>query len=296
MKYVCLLLLFAAPAWGQKVTLPPEVKVQPGRLAAVTVEWEGDDLKYVTPPELDVFREFDPDVKKVRLRLIGYAAGKYTIVAVAAKSDPLVANKARLSEFATCIVVVGTPAPPVPPDPPVKVSVPNLVGHDWATAMTAVTLLNLRLAQLEDTSGTVKSQQPPAGTSVSAGSTIVVTMSTTPPVDPAPIPLPGLRVMIVEESKERDRLLPGQQAAILGKQVRDYLNAKCVKEGMQPAYWIIDKDVPVDGLEKHWRDVFARPRKSLPWLIVSNGKTGYEGELPKNLDETMAILKKHGGE
>lgn len=100
----------AHPATGQTVKLPSEVKVAPGRLAAVAVDWDGDDVRWDVPPELDCFREYDPDPRKVKLRLIGYTPGRFRLLAVAAKGG-------KLSEFSTCAVVVeGTP--PVPPTPP----------------------------------------------------------------------------------------------------------------------------------------------------------------------------------
>lgn len=104
------LLLFASTAFGQTVKLPPEVKVPVGRLATVTVEYDGDAVKWDVPPELDCFREYDEDAKKVRLRLIGYAPGTYRLLAVAAKGG-------KLSDFAVCNIVVGDPKPPTPPDP-----------------------------------------------------------------------------------------------------------------------------------------------------------------------------------
>ena len=107
----CAGVAFAQPPPGPSVTLPAEVKVAPGRLAAIAITFVGDDLKWDVPPDLDVFREYDPDPAKIRLRLIGYAPGKYRLLAVACKTG-------KLSEFAACVIVVGNPLPPVPPNPP----------------------------------------------------------------------------------------------------------------------------------------------------------------------------------
>lgn len=128
-----------------------------------------------------------------------------------------------------------------------------------------------------------------------------------PPVDPdvkpeppkpnvAPIPGDGLRVLIVYESMTN--LPPAQAAAIYGQEMRDYLNAKCPKgpDGRTPEYRIYDKDTPVDNESATWKGAMSRKRDSIPWLIVSNGKTGFEGPLPANLADTMKIIKQHGGE
>ena len=104
-----LALLLATPAPGQSVKLPPEIKVKAGRLAAITVEWSGDDVAWTAAPQLDVFREYDPDPKIVRLRVIGYENGTFPLTAVVCKDK-------KLSPFALCNVVVGE-APPVPPGP-----------------------------------------------------------------------------------------------------------------------------------------------------------------------------------
>ncbi len=118
MRYIFSILIFllASAASAQSVKLPAEIKVQPGRLASVLIEYDGDDVRWTTPPELDVFREYDPDAKKIRLRLIGYTAGKSYLHAVAAKGG-------KLSDFATCLIIVGEPPdpgpkPPVPPEGP----------------------------------------------------------------------------------------------------------------------------------------------------------------------------------
>jgi hypothetical protein len=116
---------------------------------------------------------------------------------------------------------------------------------------------------------------------------------------PAPIPDAGLRVFIFEETADRDKLQPGQREALLADgpgSVRDYARTHCVKIGNQPEFRLIDKDQDLT------RDTVAvqlagkLPRTSLPWLIVSNGKSGQSIPLPATAAETLAILKKFGGE
>lgn len=118
MKRFAFLLCFLLPALVYAVDppkLPTEVKVAPGRLAAINIEWDGDSVQWTQPAELDVFREYTPDPKVVRLRVIGYKAGRYEFFAVTAKAEDGVA---KLSEFAKCVVVVGSPPDPGPdPDP-----------------------------------------------------------------------------------------------------------------------------------------------------------------------------------
>jgi hypothetical protein len=87
-----------------------------------------------------------------------------------------------------------------------------------------------------------------------------------------------------------------QQGAIYGKDVRDYLRAVCPKgeDGVTAEWRMWPVDVDASGESKLWRDALARPRKSLPWIVVSNGKTGFEGPLPGNAAEMLALLKKYG--
>ena len=119
-----------------------------------------------------------------------------------------------------------------------------------------------------------------------------------PPTPSAPIAGDGLRMLIVYDSAHADKLTTGQQAAVYGKSTRDYLNAKTPlgADGKTHEWRIWDKDVAVDAEEKVWQDAMKRPHASLPWLIVSNGKGGYEGPLPSGIEETMTILKKYGGD
>lgn len=118
-----------------------------------------------------------------------------------------------------------------------------------------------------------------------------------PTPGPAPIPTAGFRFMIVEETSERSKL-PADQREIIGSTVlRLALAAACAKgpDGKTPEWRIFDKDAPMAAESKLWQDAMARPRKSLPWLIVSNGTSGFEGPLPANMTETMAIIEKYKG-
>ena len=113
------------------------------------------------------------------------------------------------------------------------------------------------------------------------------------PVDPAPIPVAGFRVLLVEESADRGKLTPGQFRVMFGKKMRDWLDANCAKEGQQPAYRIYDKDAKTAGDLKHWQDAMLRARTQVPWIVISNGVTGFEGPLPATEDETLALLQKY---
>lgn len=118
------------------------------------------------------------------------------------------------------------------------------------------------------------------------------------PTPDAPIPVAGFRVLVVYETGEVAKL-PKEQAAVLyAKQVRDYLNSKCVTgaDSKTREWRIWDKDVDASGEAKHWQAALARNRKGVPWIIISDGKTGFEGPLPASVDEMLRLLKKYGGE
>lgn len=116
-----------------------------------------------------------------------------------------------------------------------------------------------------------------------------------PPQPPAPIPVTGFRVLIIEESAERAKLPVAQLKILFDKGVRDYLNSKCVKGADQKtAEWRIwDKDADASGEAKHWQDALKRPRQSVPWVIISDGKTGYEGPLPATVEAALELFKRY---
>lgn len=119
--------------------------------------------------------------------------------------------------------------------------------------------------------------------------------SPVPTPDTAPIPVAGFRVLIIEEEKDRIKLPPAQVAVLLSGRVQEYLDSKCVlgPDNKTREWRIFDKDIAARGL---WLDAMKRPRQSLPWIIISDGKTGYEGPLPQNVEATLQLLKKYGGE
>lgn len=113
----------------------------------------------------------------------------------------------------------------------------------------------------------------------------------------APIQEPGFRVLMVYESADLSQLSESQKSVLYSAKIREYLNAHCSQgaDGKTPDYRIIDQDTDVSGDSGWWQEAMKRERKSLPWLVISNGKTGFEGPLPKSVDEALVVLKKYGG-
>jgi hypothetical protein len=142
------------------------------------------------------------------------------------------------------------------------------------------------------------------------------------PVDPptpstAPIPDAGFRVLMVYQDKDKTKMSASQRLVLSGAEVRDYLASHCVVgPDMQTKEYRI-WDVDVKGIENEsqlWQKAWARPhptvalvpdpanpaaKREVPtiWLLISNGKEGWEGPvLPTTpLTEVMATLKKYGG-
>ena len=118
------------------------------------------------------------------------------------------------------------------------------------------------------------------------------------PDNPAPIPDTGFRVMILEDKLQLSTLPEDQLAIRTSAEVRAYLNSHCVAEASGvKAFRIWDVNTVADADLKVWQDTLNKykQRRPLPWLIVSDGKTGFEGPLPKTITETMTLLKKYGG-
>lgn len=109
-----------------------------------------------------------------------------------------------------------------------------------------------------------------------------------PNVDPKPEP-PGpagkLMVLIVEETDARGTLPAGQIPIFGAKEIREF--AKTAGE-----LRILDKDQDISGAEAWIQTAFKEPRQSLPWIVLSNGRTGYSGPLPASVADTMTLLRR----
>jgi hypothetical protein len=122
----------------------------------------------------------------------------------------------------------------------------------------------------------------------------------TPPVPPvpdppAPIPVAGLHVLIVYESAELPKMPAAQQAIIFSQTVRDSLNIRCAvgPDGKTRQWRMWDKDTKGADDSPLWAAAMARPRQSVPWVIVSNGKAGFEGPLPATAAEFLELVNKY---
>lgn len=110
----------------------------------------------------------------------------------------------------------------------------------------------------------------------------------------------GLRCLIVYDPVD---ILPASQHSIIyGSQVRSYLNSKCPEgtaknpDGSLLREWrFYPADVNTNAESPVWHNAMARKRDKLPWILVGNGKTGFEGPLPNTVEETLELLKKYGG-
>lgn len=113
----------------------------------------------------------------------------------------------------------------------------------------------------------------------------------------APIPLLGLRVLILYEAPGLHKLPKGQYAALFSRTLQQYLDTVCTADAQTPsrkAWWVLDvADSRNANLAKPWQDALKRERKSLPWLIVSDGVTGHEGPLPADEDAIKKRIAKY---
>lgn len=106
------------------------------------------------------------------------------------------------------------------------------------------------------------------------------------PDDKAPFPADGLHVLIVYESAKVGDLTADQRAIILGTDVRGALDSAVPKR-----YRIYDQDADLQYVAPVWKDAMAVPRTSLPWVAISNGRTGYTGPLDMTAAEFRTMLE-----
>lgn len=112
-----------------------------------------------------------------------------------------------------------------------------------------------------------------------------------PPVviDDAPFPSSGLTVVIVEETESRMRgeLSPGHFAALTSIKVREWAKDNGVH------LRVLDQHTPLPGMTEAEKAAFELKADSLPWIHISNGKTGFTGPLPDGVDATIELMGKY---
>lgn len=116
-----------------------------------------------------------------------------------------------------------------------------------------------------------------------------------PPIPPTPIPVGEFRALIVYET---GAALPAKQQAILfDKRVRDYLNAKTPlgPDGKTREWRIYDQHVDASAESPVWKELMAKPRASVPWIVITGKESMHEGPLPGTVEAALELLKKFGG-
>lgn len=112
-----------------------------------------------------------------------------------------------------------------------------------------------------------------------------------PPVTPSPFIGEGIRVLVVYELDDVSSYSPEQMKALYSKRLRTWAIENCAKDASgAPEMRIFDQHTA--GQPEQWQKLLAKPRQAMPWLIVGNGKKGYEGPMPATEAETIALLEK----
>jgi hypothetical protein len=108
----------------------------------------------------------------------------------------------------------------------------------------------------------------------------------------SPIKADGLHVLIVYDAKA---VLTAEQSAVIYSEfTRKLLAEKCVTDakGLK-AFRILPSNVNFGDELTVWQDAFKRERKVTPWLVMGNGKEGYEGPLPANVGDFEKLVNKY---
>jgi hypothetical protein len=113
-------------------------------------------------------------------------------------------------------------------------------------------------------------------------------------------PGPGgpVKVLIIEEAKDRTKLPQAQQLILDGLPMRSYLNKVCATDlgmGYEKAWTIQDKDTDLSALGAFWEGARNRPRAALPWIVIADqaGTVLYEGALPADVPAAQALVGKY---
>jgi len=118
------------------------------------------------------------------------------------------------------------------------------------------------------------------------------------PVDPIVPPTPTvgkLKLMILEDPSQRASLPASQVAVLTGQTLREYAKSHCTATDGAADFRMLSVRQDVSNQAAWIKAAFAEPRASLPFLVVSNGTSGFAGPLPATVAETMTLLQRYGG-
>ena len=104
--------------------------------------------------------------------------------------------------------------------------------------------------------------------------------------DPAPFKADHLTVLVIEDSGRR-RDLPASQVNIF---TSSKLRKLITDNGGECRFWSITEDGEFDSAV--FREAAKVPRESVPWIVIANGKRGFSGPLPPNVDGVIALVEK----
>lgn len=114
---------------------------------------------------------------------------------------------------------------------------------------------------------------------------------TLPEANTAPIPDPGLRVLVTFPEATRDALPAGQRALIQSPTLRAYLDQHCVKDdaGVPEArIWKDDTDPKNESVV--WQKLMALAKGKGTWVVAGNGKRGVNQALPADESSLIKLL------
>lgn len=117
--------------------------------------------------------------------------------------------------------------------------------------------------------------------------TAVVTLGKPDPGSDAVV-ADDLRVLVVYETADLSRQKYVSDI-IASPLIRNYLRDKA-----SGGFRFLDQHTQFVEPDK-WSRALERPRESLPWAIVANSESAYEGPLPADVSKFLDLLKKYGG-
>ena len=219
------------------------------------------------------------------------------------------------------------PAPP-PPDLPVTIAVQRAklklsdgrtatftfsAGNSPLTCTAAIGLDEVLAYELVPAEDPLPDPVPsPTPTPTPAPSPDPVVPSPRPPV---PVPTPpaasNLRVMFLYDPLLLTGLPPGRQAILTSPELRSYLDKHCPLEygcangvcpltaAKTPSYRFLPTNADVSRLPPVWQQAYRwTAGKAVPWLVATNeaGQTVIDQAWPADVEETLKLLQKFGGE